>query len=235
MNRHFLLLSAVFAVGVGAAHAADRRFFAGLDYWMAGGVYDDVEGILESSWSPPATSDVSADISGAAGFRAGVLFPTPLKGLAAGGSLGYVLGPTGKFHSFAQTSTPSTWDETYEFKNGIFRVLPQVRYEVPLSEAFRLGLDAGAGLAFVKTDADHACVATGSGICGSPNDSASQSFSGLTYEVGPSLIYEGSRVNLEFGVTYAGFPTEKAALISGVSYVPEFKWNPVSVHVGVGF
>lgn len=234
MKRGICLFWAAALLAVSTrADEGKLRFFVAPEYWLAGDAYDDTADLMAQGWMG-TTGGVTDDISGAAGMRAGAFYRTPVEGLDVGGSLGYVAGPTAKFHTYMATPF-STWDIHDDYENNFIRILPQVRQRLQVSESFDVRLNLGVGLALGSVKSDHTCVDTGAALCGSAKDSASKKFSGLTYEVGPSLSYTGRRVDIELAVTYAGYPTQKAELVNGVSYIPEFKWTPLGVRLGVEF
>lgn len=63
-----------------------------------------------------------------------------------------------------------------------------------------------------------------------PAGQVEKSWSGLTWEITPSIYIPSGTSKIELGVRLAGFPTFKQS--GGFS---EFKWNPFVVFLGVHF
>lgn len=216
---------------------SDRKFryFSALEYWTAADAYKDIEDLWVEEGQSWDLSNVSDNVSGGMGARAGAFFSTPIQGFEAGGSIGFVRGPNAKFSIHTEDFSPpaTTWDEVDKYSLQFVRILAQARKRFPLSDKFSADIGVGVGVARARLENEYACVVSGSGGC-VPFDSYTETDSGLTYEVGPAIVYTGESLNVELGMTYAHFPTVKVT--PDVINMPlEFKWNPIGVRVGVEF
>ncbi len=60
--------------------------------------------------------------------------------------------------------------------------------------------------------------------------SASDTWTGVTWEISPSILFKAGQTNIELGVTYAVFPT----LDENTEFF-QFEWHPFGFHLGVEF
>ena len=246
MKRFLLMVWVVLAVaGVRPAAALDYdggkvRFFTGLEYWTAGGAYKNTKDDWQSSVNDAnnagggSSGSMSSSITGGPGVRAGAFFKTPLKGLELGGSLGYVAGPHSKFTVDTGDSI-SGFHETDEYTTHFVRAMVQGQQRFPVSEKVDVRVGDGIGFASGHLQDDYHCTGMKDGACFA-DENVSNNFSGLSYEVGPSVAYTGQMVNVEFGIVYAGFPKMKEFTIEDGNFnVLSLKWHPFGVRLGMEF
>jgi hypothetical protein len=206
---------------VNAAQEPRVRGFGQIDYFLKDSAYKEIENVLKKDME--SDESFKSDVSAAIGVRVGAFLPTSVKGLEWGGSLGYLKGPAGKF---TRGNNTEYFHDNY--KTTFIRVLFEAQQRIPVSGAFEIRARAGLGLAKGKLKNDYYETDGSSGF----SQSNTKSWTGLSWEVGPSVAYVGERVNVDFGVVLAGFPTMKKDNSKALS---EFKWTPMGIRLAVEF
>jgi hypothetical protein len=215
----------------------DRKFrlFTAMEYWMIGNAYQDIRDAWDKDVQDFDESTLSRKLSVGTGVRVGAFVPSRLKGVDFGGSVAYITGPKAEFKVSETLLAPpaAVYDQTDNYKTHFVRILAEGRKSFTVSKKVDVRLGAGIGVASGKFENDYTCDATGGGSC--YGESVTKSFSGLTYEAGPSVVLKGESVNVEFGVVYAVFPKMKSFETSMNSTIMEFKWNPIGLRMGMEF
>lgn len=212
------------------------RFTWQLDIWTRDGAFEDDEDAVKDFFQqtlPAAgytSGTASVETSGGIGFRFGAIKPTRW-GLDLGGSLGYVIGPDQEIKVAGRGASPGSGELSSRVETDFIRALAEAEKEFPLNRWMRLRLKAGLGFALGWIRAEDR--ASGSFVTGfgfAPEDDYSRSWSGLTWEFMPSLVFEGKTVDVEVGIGYAGFPTMKEN-----DDFNEFEWTPAGLRLGLEF
>lgn len=206
------------------------------DVYSDGGISDGAESaateIRNSLSSAGIETNTSVETSIGLGLRAGAHYFYP-KGYSIGGSLGGVIAPT---VSLKQSNNAfSIGSDTFgpgevETQTSASYARPMVEASYPIFKSRRSSLRiwSGAGVAFGW--AKQTVEGSGSSNLLFGNSTSRESWSGFTWEIGPTFAFVGKKVDFEFGVRYARFPTmEETAELS------EMKWDPFSASIGVRF
>lgn len=246
-----LFLSVAFVAQEGSA--ARLRPYTQLDYWTRDGAYNGAKDSLKEQLAQDRViagpgvvmpGRVSADVHAGWGGRLGLLVE-PLPGWEFGGNIGYVAGPRGDVNSrfdlieplFSTTEVAILRRTSEQYKTSFWRLMLEGRKRFRLGRGLSLGLGAGAGVARGKLEKDRFDLLHANPLFFPfpdivTQESNSKSWTGFTWEAGPSLVYAGSSIDLELGVVYAAFPTMKRDDAKSLS---EFKWNPIGVRLAAMF
>lgn len=197
--------------------------------------YDNFEEITNDSVNDPFSpySEGGGEIKGGVGLRAGVLFPTQAKGEFLGGSVGLVMGPSGRV-SASDGLTPSLNSYSLESKTQFIRVMLEGRKQFDLSQKVNFRLGAGLGVAHSKTTEKYREVLSGSGNY----HEVFNPRSGFTYEISTSILFAAWRNKIELGIAYDGFPeirSFKDSVLWPTEYRKSYRWNPISLRLGMEF
>jgi hypothetical protein len=230
--------AAVTVAGVRAGFAQSDvmpKRFVQIELYGRDNAYDNFEDILNDSVSDPFSPYIAGggEIKGGMGIRAGLLFPTRQKGEHVGGSVGIVMGPSGRV-SASDGLSPSLNNYSLESKTQFVRVMLEGRKQFDLSPkvAFRLG--AGLGLARSKTTEVYREVLSGSGN----HHEVFNTRSGFSYEIATSVLFSVWRNKIELGIAYDGFPeirSFKDSILRPTEYRKSYRWNPISLRIGMEF
>ena len=209
--------------------------FVQIEIYGRDNAYDNFEDILKDSVDDPFSPYIAGagEIKGGMGIRAGVLFPTQAKGEYLGGTVGFVMGPSGRV-SATDGFRPSHDNYSLESKTQFIRVMLEGRKQFDLSQevAFRLG--AGLGLAHSKTTEVYREVLSGSGN----HHEVFNTRSGFSYEIATSILFSVWRNKIELGIAYDGFPeirSFKDSILWPTEYRKSYRWNPISLRIGMEF
>jgi opacity protein-like surface antigen len=238
------------------AARADVRFFTQLEYWTPAGAFEQAEDYWDGTLAAQlaavnanapqfgAFGALDSDISEGLGARAGVGVSAG-GGWEWGGSLGYVKGPSADFgyyttiwdFSFSTTDPIATRAMSDEYDTSFLRLLLEGRKRFSLGGSMEFRLGAGAGLAkgnLQRTfrSLTHPNPAYIPGLDTVLSADVDESWTGFTWEAGPSVAFVREKWEAELAVVYASFPKTSKGAGQGFS---EFKWNPLGVRLGVAF
>jgi opacity protein-like surface antigen len=225
MNRWKLMLAAA-VVGsvVMGVRAEDKKikFFGQIEYLTYSDAFEKNEKL---------TKDTAADISGliseshdtgsGVGFRIGALTDSSLKGIAIGGSLGYIMGPSYEGKINYDNGTPKT-DVTKNSSN-LWRLMAEAKYSYPIGDKFEARLGLGLGLATLKVEEEYSET-------GEQGYDKSLTTTKMTWEIGPAIAFVTEKVGVELALTYSQMPSAE-----NMETFQEFDWNPFGVRLGVEF
>jgi len=222
------------SVGFAQSEITPKRFVQ-IELYGRDTAYDNFDNILNDSVNDPFSpySAGAGEIKGGIGMRAGVLFPTQEKSECLGGSVGFVLGPSGRV-SASDGLSPSLDNYSLESKTQFIRVMLEGRKQFDLSPkvAFRLG--AALGLAHGKTTEVYREVSSGLGL----KHEVFNTRSGFSYEIATSMLFSLGRNKIELGIAYDGFPeirSFKDSILWPTEYRKSYRWNPFSLRIGMEF
>lgn len=224
------VLLALMFIGGGAAFAESSRkikLFGQIEYWSTEDAFKDTKDAFTASVEDPDSPffEGSNKVDAGVGGRFGFLSPIAENGFLLGGSLGYIKGPKGTF-TLSDGDNPSTNNLHQEDETTFIRALAEARKHFTINEKVGIRIGAGLGLAKGKIEETYSGKLFSTPFSGS----ASKTWTGVTWEISPSILFKAGETNIEFGITYASLPTldEDAEFF-------QFKWNPFGFHLGLEF
>jgi opacity protein-like surface antigen len=223
MKKISLVICAAVVAGFSVASRAAVVFKPQVEYWLATDAYQKLRADYAGKAGSPGY-DESAKVSGGYGARFGAFLPSSVENLQFGGSLGYIVGPEGKFHQGG-----TTWYDDYTCKSRFVRALLEAHATLPVSGAHKIGFNAGVGIAQGRLKKEEKFDF---GL-GARSETNGQTFNGLTYEGGVSYIHAGEKLGLEVGILFAGFP--RMGTNSDRNFWETFDWNPLGLRLAVTF
>jgi opacity protein-like surface antigen len=208
-----------------------KRFFAQIDAYEKEDAYE----ATEKDWKDALQGaggivSLDSEIRGALGGRLGMFFPIEESRFELGGSVGYIVGPWGKF-TIDETVFSQRVTSKDEYRTDFPRALLETQFRIPLSDRAEFRLRGGAGVTRGRLTRDYSLGIAGF-FSGSTIQNESETWTGFTWEAGPSFAYVGESVVVDLGVMYAEFPKMKANQDKNLS---EFKWNPIGVRLSIEF
>lgn len=203
------------------------KYFGQIEFWSTDDAFKDTKDAYISLYENPSApfNKESNKIDPGVGGRFGFLSPIGEKGFLLGGSLGYIKGPKGTF-TLSDGYTFSANNLRQEDETTFIRVLGEARKHFTVTEKVGLRIGLGFGLANGKIEETY----SGEYFTTPFSGSASKTWSGVTWEISPSVLFKAGDTNIELGVTYASFPT-----LDEDSDFFQFEWNPFGIHLGVEF
>jgi hypothetical protein len=63
-------------------------------------------------------------------------------------------------------------------------------------------------------------------------------WSGFSYEIAPSLLFNAGNIEIEFGIACDGFPeigSFKNSVFWQTEYRKSYRWNPIGLRIGMEF
>ncbi|MBV9080692.1 MAG: hypothetical protein JO102_06195 [Elusimicrobia bacterium] len=204
------------------------RFFANVDLFAVNDADKNWKKSLQNTIDTLGTTlgATSGEINsyGAVGVRAGVLRITE-SGWEAGGSLGYISGPSAEANIDTTISGVGTLHTEDKFEAAFTRLLAEARKSARVSRRVSLRLGVGAGIAWgrLKQTTDL------SGTSSSSNN-MTEKWHGFTGEISPAIIFDINPVSVEFGLRYVHMPRKAKS-----DNFDSFKWNPFGVFAGLMF
>lgn len=230
----FAVLGVLFGV-LSAARAEGspkKKFFGQMEYWSTGGAFKGNEDAMNDALEfyrslgiPTIESDY--EVKPGMGFRFGLLAPDRGQSIQWGGSLGYVIGPKNSLFTFADDGLDFEYEELEE-RTKFIRLMCEAKTRVKFSGNAGIRLGAGLGLALgeIRQVYYYENSTFGFPIQGSE----SKTWTGITWELSPSLVFKAGNANVELGVAIAGFPK-----LSSEDAFNEFNWTPFGVRLGIEF
>jgi hypothetical protein len=120
---------------------------------------------------------------------------------------------------------------TEKIDTSFVRALVEFQNTVPLGRQVALRFKGGIGVAQGRIESDQTYSGTFVTILGAPRSySASDKWTGITWEIGPALVITGEKIDLDIGLSYAGFPKLKEN-----DDFTEFDWSALGIQVAIGF
>lgn len=233
MNRKLMLgmlvLFGLMSLGGRAVAESGRKmkFFGQIETWSTADAFDAAKdankAVVEDPLSPYFESSEKVDAG--MGGRIGALSPIGENGFFLGESIGFIKGPKGTF-TVSDGNSPSDNNARVEDKTSFLRIMAEARKHFSINKVLGLRLGAGIGLAMGKIEETFSAFSSPLTFSGSSSDE----WTGLTWEITPSILFKAGETNIELGVTYAAFPT-----LSENDNFYKFKWNPFGLHLGVEF
>lgn len=244
MKIKALLAVLVMATGTTAyAESGSGRFYLGLDAFTVAEAAD--------KWKETASAAINmlVDVTGydtaaytmkttpGIGGRFGVQFPFKnIENANWGASIGYVKGPSSviKVHAESTLTTQGTYKE--EIDTSYMRLLLELAKSFPVGSGTsgnqtRFSIGAGIGAAQGKIESNVTAGGSFVTVLGAPTSTSdSKTWTGLTWEVSPSLIIPSGTTEIELGAKIAGFPKLKES-----DNFSEFKWNPFGFFAALHF
>lgn len=228
--RPWLLAAAVVltALPLFAQDETDRKplaLFSAVDVYLAGDVDDNDQARLVRSGEALAAAGnnseggVETDAAGY-GFRVG-LRCAKSRHFDAGLSLGYVRAPD--IEAALADITAPEGASIRRTETSYLRALIEAGVNVTIYK--RLALRLGGGVGVARGESDLSAGGTGS-LAGSAA-TASETHTGLTWEISPAFLITLPRGALEIGARYTKFPT-----IGATSASERLEWDPISVYLG---
>jgi hypothetical protein len=225
------------ATGVSAGDVAERklRFFGQLEYWTTDDAFEKNESELNEyvdsvvASLPPGfltTVNKEFNVDPGNGARLGVLYPVQ-PSVLIGGSLGYITGPKNKT-SYYLSDGVDFETTAIEEKTTFVRALVEVRKHFKLTDA--LGLRLGGGIGIAQGKIKQSFFYNDSFGGGPFGNNPSKTWSGVTWELVPSLLVKAGKTNFEIGVAYADFPGLKED-----SDFNKLDWTPFGIRLGLEF
>lgn len=150
-----------------------------------------------------------------------------------GGSLGYIGGPVVRQRLDAKSASQGDGSVSYVHRTYFLRALAEAQARLPVNERLGLRLGMGVGLAHARSRASlsmSGSLASVSGVTGSER----RSWTGLTWELSPSLSVPWGRRDLTLGLRYADFPRFKAKENS-TAVMDSLDWNPWGFFLSASF
>ncbi|MBK8574588.1 MAG: hypothetical protein IPN90_02535 [Elusimicrobia bacterium] len=203
------------------------HFFCQIETWSTADAFKESKEATKEILNDPSLpfNESSVEIESGVGGRIGFLASMEEDGYLLGGSLGYIKGPTGTF-TFSDGNSPPNNEARIEEKTSFIRIMAEGRKHFTLNKT--VGIRLGAGLGFAIGNIEDTYTFFINPFRSSM--SQSQSWTGLTWELTPSILFKAGETNIEFGITYASLPT-----LGENDDFYEFKWNPLGLHLGLGF
>ena len=206
----------VVSVGKPVNAQTNLKYFAGLDLFLPGNAGDGMKATIQAAIDAGAQGTATITTKAGIGGRIGALYS--IENLAdVGLSLGYIAGPTIEV---------SDEVDNMDVNTSFFRVLAEAQKKIKMNDKWDFLGGLGLGMGFGKQEISWT-------VAGFPQPPTT-SYSGITWELTAGLGYKASdKVNVDFGLRYAGFP--------GVKYKtgedPSFKveWSTIGLFTGVSF
>lgn len=170
-------------------------------------------------------SQAHLSVKSGLGIRLGMLVPfkfnqTLLRGLA----VDFVSMPDNK--GSIRYGTHQEFSASIKESISYYRLLAIVRKRFSITDKFSAGIDGGLGGAFARNEATSS--SSPFDVAGLPNGS-SQTI-GLTWEIGPSLIWDLNPTSLVLAVFYSHFPD-----VAEPGTAEQSQWNPFGASFAVHF
>lgn len=162
------------------------------------------------------------------GGRIGLKFPFKnIENANWGASLGFVKGPASdiKVHAESTLTIPGAYTE--KINTSFIRILFDLSKSFPVGirsdgKQSRFAIGAGIGAAQGKIESKTTVSGSFVTVLGAPPSTTdNKTWTGLTWEVSPSLIIPSGTTEIEIGARIAGFPKLKES-----TNFSEFKWTP---------
>lgn len=238
--RRAAALAALLAAAPAAAAGADEaprlwRLYGDYEYFLPSNSGEGLnaqlqtqsDGLVAAGYD---SSSHSVTPTGGAGTRVGALRRLDAR-TEMGVSLSYALGPTMNSNLTAQSPPVSlgglgNGGQTVNRSAFYARALVETRIDLLDRGPWDLALGSGFGLGVGHVD--QSCASSGSLTCAIA--SASKTWEGFAWEFGPIFAYRLKKVEVDFGVRYAGFPRFK-----GNGQIPEIRWDTFGILFGASF
>jgi len=211
------------------------KLFGELNYWSKEDAFErDKKDIPEALNALIGIGYDSASgsikISNALELRGGIFIPTKKNNLNIGGSLGIISGPNAETELIGRDVVgdgKGTSEDKVSFISGLF----EIEKTVPIFRDVYFRFRGGVGFARGRLESEVRYSGTFVSILGlPPSTNYSESWTGLTWELAPSIVIKVDSVNVIFGLAYAKFPK-----MDETNDLNEFEWSPVGLRFGLEF
>lgn len=243
MKLKALLMTVLLTVGAAAVEAANGRVYLGLDVFTVANAADKweentgdaVDLLVDYVGYDSAGYEMTT--SAGLGARLGLTFPIADTEYAAwGASIGYVKGPASDIDVHAESTLTTQGVYNEQIETSYVRVLFELSKGFPIGsrsddKQSRFTIGAGLGAAYGKMESETTARGSFVTVLGAPSSqSDSKTWTGLTWEITPSVIIPSGTTEIEIGARFAGFPKLKES-----DDYSEFKWNPFGVFCALHF
>jgi hypothetical protein len=175
-----------------------------------------------------STVDSAVRPQSAIGGRLGILFQLPQSHIMFGPSLSYIAGPNSRA-VYSGRGGPSG-NGSIEISRNLqyLRAMGEIRWHQPVNSiwSFNVGSAAGVATGFERTT----CTGSGSLAGSCPFDSASHSWTGVSWQFSSSVAYSINATDLALGVRYVHFPS-----FPGAASSPRIDWTTLGMFFEIDF
>lgn len=226
-------------LAVGASAKSDGgKMYVGLDVFSVADAADE--------WKKEATETIDVLVNSVGydsagytmkttpgiGVRLGLLFPFGNDGDANwGASIGYVKGPSSTIDLLADSTVAGRGTGKDQIDTYFIRMLFEMRKSFPIGDSeTRFSIGAGVGAAYGKIEDSLTYAGSFVTVLGAAPAKDSKTWTGVTWEINPSLIIPSGSTEIELGVRMAGFPVLKES-----TDFSKFSWNPFGAYAALHF
>lgn len=217
-----------------ARHARKTKYYVAYDYYLPGTSGDglrDFNTTLAGNLDADGFTDIAShvDKKGGVGFRVGALHPLDPHAFL-GGSLGYIVGPNVSSQLTANSPGVGTGSATINENVGLLRAMVETSLRFPLGERCAFNLGTGWGLSFGKIEQTCTGAGTLAGTTACSSAAESRTWTGVTFDLTPSLSYRLDRAEVNLSLRYTSIPR-----YGGTASIAPIDWKTVGMALGASF